>query len=245
MFRRILLNPDAGTQAGGATTTETTQAATTPPAAQPPAQQVAPGTVVLSESEYQRLYGAQLRLTTLEQEQEQARRAAEQAAAIAQAQRGEVEQAFDTYRQAAETREQQLRTQIHNRERDLTLSGSLLGVDFVSPEAAQQARQLLASDLHVIETNGALDVRHSQTGLRASDWIAQQLKTPAFAHFLKATTTGGNGQASADRTQTTATTQTRPANLGEALLEWTKNQQVQQPAQAGILRRPLPVQSRN
>jgi len=237
MFVRLLLNPNATDGGAGDATPQTAAATTqaTQQAAPAQAQAATPQTVTLPADEYQRLYGAAAQLSAMQAEQDRIQREAQQQAALAQAQRGEIQQALDALRQQSTEREQALTRRLHDREMSLAVAGSLAGVTFANPFAAQQAQQLLASGLQVVDVNGSLEVRHAQTGLRASDFIAQQLKTPAFAHFLAPTTQGGTGNANADRTPQDGQQQAqKPTNLSMAMLDWIANQKRDEPQMAGI-----------
>jgi hypothetical protein len=74
------------------------------------------------------------------------------------------------------------------------LSQCLVGVEFVTPVAAQQALNLLAAQFDVSEgPTGEIAVRQKGTLMPAADAVKTLIAGTDFKHFLKASTAGGAG----------------------------------------------------
>jgi hypothetical protein len=167
-------------------------AAPQPPAA--PAPPPAPPVVPLPADEVNRLYGVARQFESLQAQQAAAVEAERQKALVALAQKGEVETAFNTFKQEQETKLATLQTTLLNRERSLVVASALAGVPFASDAAAADARELLGLRVEAaFGPDGAPSVRDRATGRPAADVIREWLASPAAAHYLKPSTAGGAG----------------------------------------------------
>ncbi len=186
----ILLDPTPA-EGGGANPPVTPLATPPATAAAPPATPPAEPTVTLPQAEYQRLYGATVELGTLKDQMERAQRDAEAQATIAKAKAGEIETAFNEFKETAEGRVNALREKVLAREVRVALNAGLIGVNFASPHAAEQAKILLQTGLKAVEAGDEFKAVHVDTGADGVAWIRQKLSSPEMAHFLAPTTTGG------------------------------------------------------
>lgn len=159
------------------------QPAQQPPAPPAPAPPPVP-TVTMSAEDAARLYALRDRLATIETERESERRQREEAAALEQARRGELEQAFNAQRSQWEQRLAEVQTSYLNSETDRTIASAVAGFSFRSPAAAQQAQAILRAAVESRLENGRVAVVERGTGRNAADVIRERLGSPDFEHFL-------------------------------------------------------------
>lgn len=189
---RLNLNPNPEQSGGG----------NAPP---PPAQQQAaptpPPMVPLTVEEYQRLRSLEGNFNALQSTVQAERDRLEGERIKALADKGQVEQAMaelakqkDAQLQAEREARLAIEGQYHGEKKSSVMAAALMGVPFVSEVAAAQVKGLLESQFETRrDASGAILVVDKVTGLPAAEVIKQQLASPAFAHFLKASTQGGSG----------------------------------------------------
>jgi hypothetical protein len=178
------------------------QAPTPPGPAQPTAPGPAPNALLtLPVDEFQRLMAKARQLDEFEAEKARALEQKEQARLRALAEKGEADKALEQQRTTYEDRLNQerqranaLQSALFNKERTAVLNDALFGVDFISADAGRQARKLLEDELETTtDAAGAVLVRQRGTGRPAAEVVKEQIASPAFAHFIRPTNTGGAG----------------------------------------------------
>jgi hypothetical protein len=218
-MRRILLNPD-GVEGGAvappslpswATGNTPPPVAATPPqvGAAPPASAPPPGplTLTLTPQEYEAYLAKGRKLAELERTQQEQELRAQQERIRLMAEKGEFEKAlketegkFGEKLTDAEKRYQALESRYLERERSLAISEATAGVEFASPAAATQARQLLELRFEAVRgTDESITVVDRATRRPAKDVAAEWLKTPDAAHFLKPKGGAGAGATGGER----------------------------------------------
>lgn len=204
----------------------------------PPAQQgqAAPEPrIYLSPDEYAALVRDREQFNAFKSAQQLQQEAAENARLQALAAKGEVETAFNQYRElseskvkAAEERAARLEAERLDEKVDLSLSDLLLGVKFVSPHAAAQMKQALKGRLVAERTEaGAVIIRDRVTRRPAAEVVGEWVKSEEFSHFLDPRSRGGSGAtASAGNAGSAQIEQpAQPANLGEAIvMQWQQRE---------------------
>ena len=186
---RLLLNPNSDDGGG------------TNPPANPPVNPPASPTVQVDATQYQTLLAAQTRLAQIEAERQQRESQSEAERHKAMIEKGQAEEAFKAFKADVEPKLESLskqaeryRSRLHSEAKSAAVANAFAGVQFVSDEARSQALQLAAANLEVIEdAEGNLAVRQPGTGIVASEFLKAQIASPAYAHFLKASTQGGSG----------------------------------------------------
>lgn len=213
--------------------TTTNPVATTPVAAPVAATAPAP-LITMTPEEFMRLREAELKLQNIELQAKQQVEEKERERLIALSEQGEARKALTEFEARYKNETADLRDKLHRTLLANDIARSTLSVGWVSAEAASQANALLATEFEVVEANGTTSVRHKATGKPAAEVIPNLIASSAYAHFQKPTTTGGTGQAAADRTQATTTLTDKPRSLNEAMIQMMKEQQSKAPKQAGI-----------
>jgi hypothetical protein len=184
------------------------QAPTPPGPAQPTATGPAPNALLtLPVDEFQRLMAKARQLDEFEAEKARALEKKEQDRLRALAEKGEADKALEQQRTSYEDRLNQerqranaLQSALFNKERTAVLNDALFGVDFISADAGRQARKLLEDELETTtDAAGTVLVRQRGTGRPAAEVVKEQVASPAFAHFLKPTNTGGAGASGTHR----------------------------------------------
>jgi hypothetical protein len=204
----------------------------TPPAPEPiPAPPPpAPVGVLLPAEELQRLYAAQRELEDTRAAAAAQSRAAQEAQLLAEAQRGEVERSFTTFRQQAEQREQQLRATLSESALQIAVSQAITGVAWANATAAQHAAIILRQRVEtVLDSEGRPTVRDRATGRPAVDALRELVAGPDFAMYRAAPHQGGTAAPTtfqAAPPQVTAAP-TPAANLGEYMLQQVASQHPQ------------------
>jgi len=194
-----------------------------PVAAAPPVQAPAPAppTVVsVSADEFARLRSSDEALKAFQKQQSEAVAKAEQERLEALAAKGEADLLLKELRETnsklkAEWNEKytNLESTYHGEKKVAVVATSTSGVQWVSDFARDQALAVINSELTTVKaTDGSIQVVHKLTGRPASQCIAEQLASPAFSHFQKATATGGSGSQGGSR----------PAPMDEAPKSFTE-----------------------
>ena len=174
-------------------------AQTTPPPATPPP----PPKVELPVEEYQRLVSLGSQLAELQRANQAALEAKEQERIKALAEKGQIEQALEALNKthadklsAESQRYADLERQVFAEKQSATISQALAGRAFVSPDAASQVQEILASKVEVVrDASGNLTAVDKLTRRPAGDVLRELLDSPSFAHFLAPVNPqGGAGQ---------------------------------------------------
>lgn len=207
---------------------------TTPVAA--PAAPVAQTVISLTPEEFTRLREAEIKLQNIELQAKQQVEDKERERLIALGEQGKAREALTELEGRYKNETTDLRDKYHRTLLTNDIARATLSIGWVSSEAAKQANSLLASEFEVVDVNGSTIVRHKATGKPASEVIPNLIASSEYTHFQKPTTTGGTGQAAADRTSTTVETKSQPRNLGELLIEQAKATRANAPVQMGINR---------
>jgi hypothetical protein len=184
--------------------------APTPPG---PVQPTAPGPAPNAQA-YVQIPAEELRgLLADRQVAEQARQAEAQRAAKAEADRLKaiadkdgVEAALRLAKEQQQTKEQEYQQEVarfkgrlldyHKR---TELGRGLLGVAWMSPEAARDAEAKLMAQFESVDVGGQVITRQIGTGKGPAEAIPELLKSTEYAHFLQASTQGGAGASGTHR----------------------------------------------
>lgn len=147
------------------------------------------------------------KLSSLEQQWQAEREAAEAKQNEIMAQKGEVEQAFANERntwqaklQTAEQKYTSLRDRLYSERLDATINEALMGRELAGGDektkaaAASYARKVLRDDLIVVEgDDGTINVVDKASRRPAADVLRERLSSPELAIFLAPSTRGGSG----------------------------------------------------
>lgn len=202
------------------------------PAVAPPQAPPTPSTVTLPADEAVRLYGLAAQL-----QQREAAAAAEaerlrNEALVAQAKKGEVDQAFDAFRKQADERYQGLERQLLDGERARLVAATLSkSRAAIRPECLPLVEDLISRGLVAVrDQSGNVHVQDATTGRPAADVINERLASAPFQVFYVPSTQGGAGaRGVATTTPTPAANGDGPSSLGEALLaQWQSRQPTSQ-----------------
>lgn len=154
---------------------------------------VKPPKIELSFDEAQRLYGRDRQLSDFEAEKQREIAQKEQERLIALAQKEGAEAALRAQKEASDAEKQALTASYHNSAKLYELATATATTAWASPEAARQARELMAAKLEVRQADGELKVVEKATGRPASEAVKGWLDSAEFKHFQAATTKGGSG----------------------------------------------------
>lgn len=176
---------------------------TSPSSPPPPTPTSGSAYIQLSAEEYRALLLDRQAAETHRLE-EMARADAERALkAKALADKEGIEAALKMVREQHEAREKEYQEQAKSAKAQLleyrktnSLNLATAGIDWVSPEAASDATAKLAQQFEAVEVGGQVVVRQVGTGRSASEAIPELLKSPAYQHYLRASTHGGSAMGS-------------------------------------------------
>lgn len=205
--------------------------AVTPPAPEPViAPPTAPAMVPVTVEEYQRLRSTEAQLAEMKRANALILEKAEADRIKALADKGQVDEAMKQLREAetakrteAETRYAGLESQYLGEKKANVIGDSLAGRDFVSPEAAAQAKTLLDARFESTrDASGQIMVREKSTGRPAAEVIRETLDSPSFAHFMKPSTTGG-ANAGGSKPAPVVTESAETMTVSDALIANAKN----------------------
>lgn len=200
------------------------QAPATAPAPAPAVAQA----VTLPAEEAARLYGLASQL-----QQFQATAAAEaerlrNEALVAQAKKGEVDQAFATFQQQAKEKYDALERQLLDGERGRIVAGALAkSRASIRPECLTLVEDLIGRGLVAVRDQaGNVHVQDAATGRPAADVITERLASAPYQVFFVPSTTGGaNVSGAAATVPTPAPNGGGFATLGEAVVaQWQTRQ---------------------
>lgn len=200
-------------------------------------QQTPPVRIPLDFEEYQRLTRLETEYQEMLLQQQQEIEAAEEVRLRTLAEKGNLEEAFNTYRSNYETKLSEWQDLLANREsawlgaeKDRTISdvmagitGQLVGED--PTVTAAMVRRLLEGEVEaVMGKDGRPIVRDRERGRPASEYLKERLQAPDFSLFFKARSSGGAGT---DGTRSQATPQqasTAPLSYEQAIPAWQRSQ---------------------
>jgi hypothetical protein len=212
----------------GTTTTTTPTPAPTTPASQ---------TVTIPAEQFTTYQGLQARIAELEAENTRREAAAREEQVRLLTQKGEAENAVKTLREQKDQElasERSKLTLIEERAKRYALEGelsrALAAQPLVSSAAAQQLASLFRGELQVHAEGDGFVVR-TPTFQTAADFIAERLKQPEFAHFVRAGSQGGTGGQTTQATTTPSPTPSPtpvPKTMSEAVILQMKSLQSQQ-----------------
>jgi len=182
--------PAAATTVAAATTTTTT------PAAEP----AKPQKLEISAEEFTRLYQSDQKLAQFEAAKQAEIGKKEQERLLALAQKDGAEAALRAQKDSSDAREATLTTAFHRSTKLAELAVATGATTFVSPEAARQARELMASKLEVRQSGEDFQVVEKGTGRPVGEAVKAWLASPEFTHFQAATAKGGAGAGNSNLT---------------------------------------------
>jgi len=165
----------------------------------------------LPVEEYQRLVSLGSQLAELQRANQAALEAKEQERIKALAEKGQIEQALEALNKthadklsAESQRYADLERQVFAEKQSATISQALAGRAFVSPDAASQVQEILASKVEVIrDASGHLTAVDKLTRRPAGDVLRELLDSPSFAHFQAPVNPGGGTNQQGGRTPVT------------------------------------------
>lgn len=177
--------------------------AATPPVSAP----TAPTAISISADEFARLRSSDEALKAFQKQQSEAVAKAEQDRLEALAAKGQADQLLKELREtntklANEWNEKytSLESSYHGEKKAAVVATATSGVQWVSDFARDQALAVINTELTTVKAaDGSIQVVHKLTGRPASQYIAEQLSSAAYAHFQKATATGGSGSQGGSR----------------------------------------------
>lgn len=221
---RLLLDPVAetsGTETATATATPTPTPTPTPTAT----DATAVTGVTVSAEEYKTLLGNQAKLAEIEAQAQRDLNEAKQREIDALAKQGKSDEALAKLRESSaddlakeRSKSASLETQLLADRKSAEISSAMLGTDFVSPAAAQQARKLMEEQTESVrDAAGTVTIREKGTLKPAAAAIKDWLASADSAHFRKATTTGGAGARGGDQTNPTGDAD-KPMTVSDALI---------------------------
>jgi hypothetical protein len=185
MFVRLYLDPTPDAGSGAVAFAPPGPPAPTPLPPGPPAPPPPPATKVeLPADEVARLYSVSREFARFQAEREESERKLREEATLAQARKGELEQAFNAMKADHEGRYTALQTAYLASETERTVAAALNGFSFRSPAAAEQAQAILRGALESRIESGRVVVTDRTTGRPAADVIRERLGSDDFAHFL-------------------------------------------------------------
>lgn len=222
---RILLDDNAGEGGGGA------NPAPTPTPTPSPAPTETVTNVTVSAEEYKRLLESQSKLAEADAQREREAKDAEQRVIDALAKKGESDAALAKQRELSDAelkkardRGDALEAQILSDRKSAAITNALLGVEFVSPAAAAQARDILDNLTEAVrDAAGVVTIREKSTHKAAVAMVKDWLASPDSAHFRKASTAGGAGANGGDKPAPTGGAD-KPMTVSEALIAHSKAQ---------------------
>lgn len=195
------------------------------PQVQQQPQPQAPASVALPADEVARLYGLATQFQQFQAAQQAEAERLRNEALVAQAKKGEVDQAFASFREEQDRKYQALERQYLDGERERTVSGALATASAgLRPECVEMVRELASKGLVSVRDpqSGRVVVQDAATGRPAAEVIKERLASPAFAVFYLPSSQGGSRASGA-----AATVATPPAGgstyetLGEAVVaQW-------------------------
>jgi len=206
---------------------------------QPPPPAEPPGTrIPLDFDEYKRLTGLEKEYQEMLRQQQQELEAKEEERLKALAAKGNLEEAFGTYKSNYETKVsqyQELLTQRENAwlgaEKNRVISEVLASIQLVGEDpskTAKMVRRLLEDEVEaVIGKDGLPVIRDKERGRPALDFLKERLDSPDFAPFIAAKSRGGAGT---DGTRSQAAPQRAPDgppkeySEKEAIQSWQRSQ---------------------
>lgn len=180
--------------------TATAEAGKTTSTPTPTAQ---PVTIPLTVDEYNRLRGLETQFNEFKTAKQIEIEAKEQERIKALADKGKVDEALEATNKlhadkltSESKRYADLEREVHAEKKTAVIAQALAGRQFVSADAAEQVQSILDGKVEVYrDANGKLSVVDKITRRSAAEVLKESLDSPAFAHFLAATsTTGGAGQ---------------------------------------------------
>jgi len=165
-----------------------------PPPAAPAAPPPAP-VVQLTAEEVTRLYGVQAQLQRIEAERVAEAERLRAEALAAEAKRGAVDQAFDTFRKEADAKYQALERQYLDAEARRTVQAALAPhLSKARPECVEMLTELASKGITAVRSaDGRIMIHDPVTGRPAGDVISERLASAPFQVFFLPSTPGGAG----------------------------------------------------
>lgn len=186
-----------------------------------------PQTVTIAVEQLQQFAQVQARLAQLEAEQRQREEAVQAEQARLLAAKGQVEEALKSIQSQSETKlriEAEARLRTEERAKRYALDNELnraLSMHPLLPGTADQVAMILRGGLQV-QAEGESYVVRTPTFVPVTDYVAQTLSKPEFAHFLRPSGAGGTaGMGTTQAAPTPAANLTpppEPKNFGEAII---------------------------
>jgi hypothetical protein len=226
----ILREPDPNASGGGSTAQAPDPALVATPTPTPPPTQAASAAatkIEVTPEEYKRFLDNQTRLGEIEAQHRADSEAKEAARLKALADKGQAEEAMAQLRTSKDAEIQRERERANGYEREIlsghkssVIADALLGADFVSDEAARDARLILDGRFESVrDANGTVTCREKGTGRPASEVIQEWRGTKASAHYLKPTTTGGAGTTGTNHAAASSANETLEARQARQIKE--------------------------
>jgi hypothetical protein len=153
-----------------------------------------PKSITLSAEEVVRLYSQVRELEAIRAQHAAELQAREDARLAAMAEAGKAKEAIERLRADAEAKLAARTNAFLNAERSRAVSDLIAGRPFASDAAATQLRLLLEAQVEaVLDDSGSVALRDRVSGRPAIDVLREQLDSPAFAHFFRASSQSGIG----------------------------------------------------
>jgi hypothetical protein len=119
---------------------------------------------------------------------------------IAVAQKEGAEKALTEQRTAYEGKISKLEDAFYGALKSGEIANATASIQFVSPEAASQARAIMTNRLEIRQDGDSVKIVDKQTGRPAAEAVRGWLETAEFKHFQAAGSKGGTGGGNSDLT---------------------------------------------